>query len=199
MWCPERLKHNQTWHYTHWQWFFKKILHLTSWTSSSTSCACWEFCASLMNNSTTFSILKLGDPPWKTDFFFTGVWLDLGLWLVLHANSWFVFTFLSMQHKVNQLRVRTSGRTGSELPSWLRALGFCNILSCEMRSVPHANEQHETSKGLETDTGSELPPTSSNITHPGLASVKVDVFWQPTLHHDIRETETEQRETAESL
>ena len=43
--------------------FFKKILHLTSWTSGSTSCACWEFCASLMDNS---------------------------LWLVLHASSWLV-------------------------------------------------------------------------------------------------------------
>ena len=65
--------------------------------------------------------------------------------------------------------------------------------------LPHANEQCETSKGMETDTGSELPPTSSNITHPGLASVNADVFWQPTLHPDIRETETEQRETAKSL
>ena len=155
MWCPEKLKHNQTWHYTHWQWFFKKILHLTSWTSSSTSCACWEFCASLMNNSTTFSILKLG-----TIFH----WCLVRSWPLAGTACKFLvclFTFLSMQHKVNQLRVRTSGRTGSELPSWL--LGeevevggvrvfcgvFCDMMpNCEMLSFLNATEQQETSNAV---------------------------------------------------
>jgi len=46
-------------------------------------------------------------------------------------------------------------------------------------SVPHPNEQQEisnvreTSNGTETDVGSELQLTSFNVTHPGLAAVKV--------------------------
>ena len=30
------------------------------------------------------------------------------------------------------------------------------------------------------NVGSELPLTSFNVTHPGLADVKVDMSWQPT-------------------
>ena len=45
---------------------------------------------------------------------------------------------------------------------------------------------------LETKiVGSELPLTPFNLTHTGLAAVKVDTFWQLTLHLNIRETETE--------
>ena len=47
---------------------------------------------------------------------------------------------------------------------------------------------------LETDVGSELPLTSFSDTHPGLAAVKIIMFWQLTLHPNIRETETEMRE-----
>ena len=45
---------------------------------------------------------------------------------------------------------------------------------------------------LETDVGIKLPLTSFDVTHPGLAVVKVDMFWQPTSHPNIGETETEQ-------
>ena len=31
--------------------------------------------------------------------------------------------------------------------------------------------------------------TLFNVTHPGLASVKADMFWQPTSHLNIREAE----------
>ena len=46
----------------------------------------------------------------------------------------------------------------------------------------------------ETDVGSELPLTSYNVTHPSLATVKVDMLWQLTSNPDIRETETEWRD-----
>ena len=42
----------------------------------------------------------------------------------------------------------------------------------------------------ETDIGSELPVTSFDVTHPGLAAVKVDMFYQTTSHPNIRGTET---------
>ena len=34
----------------------------------------------------------------------------------------------------------------------------------------------------ETDVGSEPPLTSLDVTRPSLAAVKVDAFWQLTLH-----------------
>ena len=34
----------------------------------------------------------------------------------------------------------------------------------------------------ETDVGSGPPLTSFDVTHPSLAAVKVDTFWQLTLH-----------------
>ena len=46
-------------------------------------------------------------------------------------------------------------------------------------------------KQLETGVGSELPLTSFSDTHPGLAAVKITMFWQLTFHPNIRETETE--------
>ena len=45
---------------------------------------------------------------------------------------------------------------------------------------------------LETDISSELPLTLFGVTHPGLAAVKVGMFWQPTSNPDFwaRERET---------
>ena len=60
------------------------------------------------------------------------------------------FTFLSWRPTVNWLRA--SGRNWfriimtMEKKSWVFCTVFCNImLSCEMWSVPHANERHKTS------------------------------------------------------
>ena len=33
---------------------------------------------------------------------------------------------------------------------------------------------------------------SFDVTHPSLAAVKVNMFWQPASHPNLRETETEQ-------
>ena len=46
-------------------------------------------------------------------------------------------------------------------------------------------------KQLETGVGSELPLTSFTDAHPGLAAVKITMFWQLTLHPNFRKTETE--------
>ena len=46
--------------------------------------------------------------------------------------------------------------------------------------------------GPETDVGSELPLTLFDATYPGLAAARVGLFWQPTSHPDVTETETEQ-------
>ena len=39
----------------------------------------------------------------------------------------------------------------------------------------HSNEWQETSN-VSTDVGSELPLALFDVTHPGLAAVKVDMF-----------------------
>ena len=44
------------------------------------------------------------------------------------------------------------------------------------------------------DLDSELPLTSLDVTHPGLAAVTVDRFWQPMLHPDVRERGGGERE-----
>ena len=50
---------------------------------------------------------------------------------------------------------------------------------------------------LETGVGSELPLNLFEVTHPGLAALNVDMFWQATSYPGIRDTETEwERETA---
>ena len=41
------------------------------------------------------------------------------------------------------------------------------------------------------DPDSEIPLTLFDVTHPGLAAVKVDTFWQPTSQPDLRETQRE--------
>ena len=41
----------------------------------------------------------------------------------------------------------------------------------------------------ESDADSELPLTSFDVTHHGLAAVIVAMFLQPTSHPDIRETD----------
>jgi len=43
---------------------------------------------------------------------------------------------------------------------------------------------------LETVIGRELPLILFSVTDPGLAAVKVDMLWQPTLYHDAREMVT---------
>ena len=61
-----------------------------------------------------------------------------------------------------------------------------------MRLVPHSNERRETIN-VAGNQHSELPLTSFDVTYPGLAAVKIDMFYQLTsLPNIIRETETEQ-------
>ena len=43
----------------------------------------------------------------------------------------------------------------------------------------------------ETDVGIEVPLTSFDVTHPGLAAVRFGMFLQLTSHSNIRETEQE--------
>ena len=51
------------------------------------------------------------------------------------------------------------------------------MVSQEIFEVLRANESWETIvMQLETDVGSELPLTFFDVTHPGLAVVKVDMF-----------------------
>ena len=44
---------------------------------------------------------------------------------------------------------------------------------------------------LETDVGSELSLTLFDVTHPGLAALTIDMFWQATSYPGVRDTETE--------
>ena len=52
---------------------------------------------------------------------------------------------------------------------------LCNImLSCKICLVPHEMNVRKLVMRPETDVGSELPLPSFDVTHPGLAAVKVD-------------------------
>ena len=62
---------------------------------------------------------------------------------------------------------------------------FCTVFSHTMQSLNMWSVQHGTEWGkpvmrLVTDVGSELPLTSFSVTHPGLAAVRVGMFWQAT-------------------
>ena len=144
-----------------------------------------------MANSTTCCIPKLG------------AWLDLGLLQVLAA-----FWLVSLPSWVGSLWSSGSELvkgTGSELPSQLQnkqksqfsAVSYATLCwAAKCGSVPQANEWHggKLVMQLKTDIGSELLLTSSNVTHPGLAAVKVDMVQHSTSHADNRDRLSE-RET----
>ena len=99
-------------------------------------------------------------------------------------------------------QLRDSEETGSELSSWLwkqksqSSVPSFHImmLNCEMRSVPHANGQQETSNVARNWCSSELPLTTTNLVgrHPPWpGSCRSWYVLTPTSHPKVRETETE--------
>ena len=60
----------------------------------------------------------------------------------------------------------------------------------ELQNVGQSHRQTNGGKlvmQLKTDVGSELLLTSSSVTHPGLAAVKVDMVRHSTSHADNRD------------
>ena len=93
-----------------------------------------------------------------------------------------LFTFLSRWPIVNQLRA--SGRNyyynynkRERKKSHFSALSFITLYSAEKCSQSHMQmDIWKLVMWLETDVGSELPMTLFNVTHPGLAPVKINMF-----------------------
>ena len=147
-----------------------------------------EFSAHPTDNSTTSGILLLVtllgnhhlspvparrflmvcSPSWIGDLLSTGSELVEGSGLEL----------------VPRLHTRTHTHT--------RVGAFCVVLynviwNCKTSSVPRADDSQKLVMWPETDVDSQLPLTSFDVTHAGLAAVKAE----PTSHPDVRERERE--------
>ena len=149
-----------------------------------------EFCASLTDNSTTFSILR------SQLFAGTGKFLA-GL-----------FTFLSSRPNTNGSELVEE--TGWVLSSWLWkknksefAASFA-LWCCATKYSQFHMQMNGGKLPLTGDVarnwyiGSELPLTF-RITQPGLAAVKVDMFWQLTLHTPKCQTDWAREKLPETL
>ena len=81
----------------------------------------------------------------------------------------------------------------------MTTVSFPHCLSWSGQSCMQTNSWKQVMQ-LEINVGSELPLTLFNVTHPGLASVKVHLFWQPTSHprrqRDRDRTRGRERETS---
>ena len=129
--------------------FSRLILHLHSCTFPFSPTA--EFCTSLMDNSTSFVILELETCHGNLNIFH---------WCMVRSQPFAgtgrfpagVFTFLSRWPNVYWLRARGRNCLRTFITTFKKASQeffcavFCNMmLSCKTWSVPHANEQQETS------------------------------------------------------
>ena len=139
-----------------------------------------EFCASPTDNSTTFSILELGtlsgnqQSSWLVALL--SVSLNLGPSLAINSlPGWFLaglFTFLSRLRARGRNCFKTTIMTTKIIKSVFSGLSFvtiCKALKCGP-SHTYMNNRKPVLQS-EIDVGSELPLTSFNVTHHGLAEL----------------------------
>ena len=138
--------------------------------------------------------------------FYHSAWLNLGFSLVL-ADSWMVCLpswdgrLLSSGSELMERTVQNHHHDYKKDKSEFSAVSF--MAWCWVAKYGQSRIWMKDGKLVlvvmqpESEVGSELLLTSFYVTHPSLAAVKVDRFWQPTSHPDIRVTETEREgETA---
>ena len=144
--------------------FLGTNLHLSSWNSDSLTCTCncRILCKSNVFTVNTFSILELGTFHGNQHFtsrFLAGLFTFLSSQLAQYSWKELVQNY---HHDYKKEKNKSEVFALSFVTLCWAAKYRCSRLQMNGRKIVML---------LETDTGSELPLTSSNVTHPVLAEL----------------------------